>query len=479
MPEYVVRTRPGTTTTRVQRPGGTTRVRTRLATGGGGGGVSAHNLLSGRSTVDAHPISSITGLQDALDAAGGGGSVAVVAVAVGDGGEDIDLDGAGPDDVGLVLVWGRSSGNGVYDVSVADGWVLVDPQPSTVIAQALVDGSTFMPVLNSGVWSLYTYTDGDWVALGAVPNLGGNSGQVWGTTGWFTPDSGGPDLSDTTPQALGTAAAGAGTAAARDDHVHAMPTAADVGADPAGTAAGLVDDLSGVSNQSTARSNLGLGTAATADTGTGASNVILGNDSRLTDARTPTVTVKDLPQTGFVGTPIAGFAGGAVAVAIQPGTLILAPAGQGFTGIARFWWSITATSATSGQNLHFVVYSPTTGGNPGSLLWSQAFDAATAQNATVTTPSPVIPPDGWWGVLFPSTLAGGVTMRFGYPATQQASNFSTAYSNMACSFAATSQGATPAASLSSYTFGMTPAATVLGANHAVRPCCPLIFLKGS
>ena len=35
----------------------------------------------------------------------------------------------------------------------------------------------------------------------------------------------------------------------------------------------------------------GLGTAATADTGTGTSNVILGNDSRLTDARTPTTTL--------------------------------------------------------------------------------------------------------------------------------------------------------------------------------------------
>ncbi len=39
--------------------------------------------------------------------------------------------------------------------------------------------------------------------------------------------------------------------------------AADVGADPAGTAAALVDDLSGVTNAATARSNLGLGTAAT------------------------------------------------------------------------------------------------------------------------------------------------------------------------------------------------------------------------
>jgi len=40
----------------------------------------------------------------------------------------------------------------------------------------------------------------------------------------------GVDLSDATPAALGTAAPGVGTEAARDDHVHAMPTAADVGA---------------------------------------------------------------------------------------------------------------------------------------------------------------------------------------------------------------------------------------------------------
>lgn len=37
-----------------------------------------------------------------------------------------------------------------------------------------------------------------------------------------------------------------------------------------------------------AASLAGLGTAATKDTGTGAANVILGNDSRLTDTRTPT-----------------------------------------------------------------------------------------------------------------------------------------------------------------------------------------------
>ena len=43
--------------------------------------------------------------------------------------------------------------------------------------------------------------------------------------------------------------------------------AGDVGADPAGTAAALVDDLSGVSNAATARTNLGLGTAALSATG--------------------------------------------------------------------------------------------------------------------------------------------------------------------------------------------------------------------
>lgn len=41
---------------------------------------------------------------------------------------------------------------------------------------------------------------------------------------------GGVSLSDVPPQVLGTAAAGTGTLASREDHVHPMPTAADVGA---------------------------------------------------------------------------------------------------------------------------------------------------------------------------------------------------------------------------------------------------------
>ncbi len=49
----------------------------------------------------------------------------------------------------------------------------------------------------------------------------------------FSTPSAGVSLSSATPAALGVAAAGSGTDASRDDHVHAMPSAADVGAVPA------------------------------------------------------------------------------------------------------------------------------------------------------------------------------------------------------------------------------------------------------
>lgn len=45
---------------------------------------------------------------------------------------------------------------------------------------------------------------------------------------------GGPDLSDTAPQDLGTAAAGVSSEASRADHVHDMPTAADIAVDASG-----------------------------------------------------------------------------------------------------------------------------------------------------------------------------------------------------------------------------------------------------
>ncbi len=79
-------------------------------------------------------------------------------------------------------------------------------------------------------------------------------------------------LSDAAPQDLGTAAAGVSDEASRADHVHDMPSAADVGADADGAAQAVADSLGG---------------AAVLDVGTTTGTVAAGDDSRLSDARTP------------------------------------------------------------------------------------------------------------------------------------------------------------------------------------------------
>jgi hypothetical protein len=79
----------------------------------------------------------------------------------------------------------------------------------------------------------------------------------------------------------------------------------DVGADPAGTAAALVDDLSGVTDAATARSNLGLGSAAVADTAdfeaAGAVSAHTGDTSDAHDASAISVDAS-----GFAGNLTTG-----------------------------------------------------------------------------------------------------------------------------------------------------------------------------
>lgn len=116
------------------------------------------------------------------------------------------------------------------------------------------------------------------------------------------PGSAGPpaSLSDSTPQTLGTAAAGTSSTGSRSDHRHAMPNAAGVGADATGTAAAAV-----AAHEAAADPHPTYTTAAEAAAAapvqsvagrTGAvmigvadvSGAVSSNDARLSDARTPT-----------------------------------------------------------------------------------------------------------------------------------------------------------------------------------------------
>jgi hypothetical protein len=71
----------------------------------------------------------------------------------------------------------------------------------------------------------------------SVPILLVDESTVTVTVVTAAPGGGGAGLSDDNPAALGTTGPGVATEAARIDHVHPVPSAAAVGADPAGSAA--------------------------------------------------------------------------------------------------------------------------------------------------------------------------------------------------------------------------------------------------
>jgi hypothetical protein len=314
------------------------------ATGPAGtvGSVPDHNDTTNRDAVDAHPISAITGLQDALT---GGGSNLRAFAAVVDDTDSIDLDAAAPDDVpGAVLVWGRASGNGVYEASVADGWTLLDPQPTLVVADALVQAPAYDPVLD-GVASIYDYSDtAGWQPVGSVPTLDGDPSQVWGPSGWVTPDGGasaladltdvdvtsdppaqddvlawddtenkwtpatldgGVALSDAAPQDLGTAAAGTSEDAARADHVHDMPNAADIAVDASGFNGNLTTSDDTVQEVAQKLDDLTIPAAGIADPG-GANDDFLQRKAGAWTHRTVAQVKTDLGTIGFIAPRVVG-----------------------------------------------------------------------------------------------------------------------------------------------------------------------------
>jgi len=123
---------------------------------------------------------------------------------------------------------------------------------------------------------------------------------------------GGADLSDATPAPLGVASAGTGAKASRDDHVHPMPSAADVGA------------LSASSGFNTAGGWLRLDASGTAPDNTIPSSIA--RDTEVTAAVAAHTTAVDphgdrAYADGLAGNYATAAQGAAADTAVQPGDL--------------------------------------------------------------------------------------------------------------------------------------------------------------
>jgi hypothetical protein len=123
----------------------------------------------------------------------------------------------------------------VIDVLVPSGPIVVDvvtPGPPGAIGSRWFTGASVPAADLGAVGDYYLRVNGD---------VYGPKASGWGAVQFtLTGAGGGASLSDSTPQTLGTAAAGTAATASRSDHRHAMPTAVDVGADAAGTAAAAI-----------------------------------------------------------------------------------------------------------------------------------------------------------------------------------------------------------------------------------------------
>ena len=158
----------------------------------------------------------------------------------------------------------------------------VGPAGTTDYTQLDNIPATFAPSAHTHPASAITDFNAAAAAAAPVQSVNGNTGTVTVAV---------PAAATATPSALGVAAAGIATDFSRGDHVHAMPSASDVGAAPS------------------------TGISPSAITGT----AVVDSDARLSDSRTPLSHAHgNLTNSGLIGVtaglPVVTTTGGAVTV---------------------------------------------------------------------------------------------------------------------------------------------------------------------
>lgn len=210
---------------------------------------------------------------------------------------------------------------------------------------------------------------------------------------------GGPSLSNATPVDLGTAAPGVSTEASRADHVHDMPTAADVGAAPVSHTHAGADIASGT----VATARLGSGTAD-ATTFLRGDQTWAASGLAIPTAKLSGATDRDWTIPGVIVTSITTWTPSTNRAAFQP-IVVTTARNYDLIGVE------VVTAAAAGKRGRVAIYTIDDYWQPDTRVWQSAtfaIDPASVPSM-VTTTGPGVLDAGPYMVIF--TLDASPTLR--------------------------------------------------------------------